>query len=200
MFATALTVSIILAALLVTGLVVVAIYNRLVKLRNRYRNAFAQIDVQLKRRHDLIPNLVATAQRYLEHERDTLEAVIQARNRASQARADAVLSPGEPQPMQALAGAEGALTAALGKLFALSEAYPDLKAQTTVSELGEELKSTENKVAFARQHYNDSVMEYNTEREKFPAVLLAPGLGFHEASLLEVITSDEQREAPKVAF
>jgi LemA protein len=191
--------------LVLLGLIVVAIvwgvgiYNRLVALRNRYKNAFAQIDVQLKRRHDLIPNLVETAKGYMKHERETLEAVIAARNQAVGATARAADNPGDPKAMNQLAGAEGALTGALGRLFALAEAYPDLKANQNMLALQEELTSTENKVAFARQAYNDSVMAYNTGREVFPAVLLAGPMGFTAAELFE-IEEPAQREAPKVSF
>jgi len=180
-------------------LLVISIYNRLVALRNRYRNAFAQIDVQLKRRYDLIPNLVETAKGYIKHERETLEAVIQARNVAATAGQRAAANPGEPGAMRSLAGAEGQLTAALGRLFAVAEAYPDLKANQNMLALQEELSSTENKIAFARQAYNDAVMTYNTQRETFPAVLFAGTFNFQAADLFEIEKPDE-REAPKVAF
>lgn len=186
----------ILAVLVVWG---VGIYNRLIKLRNRYENAFAQIDVQLKRRYDLIPNLVETAKGYLKHERETLEAVIQARNQAVNASQKAADNPGDPNAMQQLSGAESMLTGALGRLFALAESYPDLKANTTMSQLMEELTSTENRIAFARQSYNDSVMTYNTAREVFPAVVLATPMGFSEAELFE-IEAPEERQAPQVSF
>jgi LemA protein len=193
-------VLIVLLVLVVVLIVwVVGIYNRLVALRNRFKNAFAQIDVQLKRRHDLIPNLVETAKGYMKHERETLEAVIAARNQAVGATARAADNPGDPKAMNQLAGAEGALTGALGRLFALAEAYPDLKANQNMLALQEELTSTENKVAFARQAYNDSVMAYNTGREVFPAVLLAGPMGFTAAELFE-IEEPAQREAPKVSF
>src|SRR5712691_3008799 len=152
---------------------VVSSFNRLVALRNRYKNAYAQIDVQLKRRYDLIPNLVETAKGYIKHERGTLEAVIAARNAASSANVKAAQSPGDATAMKELAGAEAALTGTLGRLFALSEAYPDLKANTTMLGLMEELTSTENKVSFARQAYNDAVMGYNTQREIFPTNMIA---------------------------
>jgi len=186
---------------IVAGLVmwVVGIYNRLVKLQNRYENAFAQIDVQLKRRYDLIPNLVETAKGYLKHERETLEAVIQARNQAVSASQKAAQKPGDPSAMQELSGAEGLLTGALGRLFALAEAYPDLKANQTMSQLMEELTSTENRIAFARQAFNDAVTTYNNSREVFPAVMLAGTFGFNEAELFE-IEVPEQREAPQVSF
>ena len=177
----------------------IVIYNALVTLRNRYKNAYSQIDVQLKRRYDLIPNLVETAKRYLKHERETLEAVIMARNQASTANQNAATSPGDPGAMKDLIGAETALTGALGRFFALAEQYPDLKANQTMSQLMEELGSTENKVAFARQAYNDAVMEYNISREKFPNVLIAGPFGFKEAVLFE-ISAPEEREAVKVSF
>jgi LemA protein len=178
---------------------VISIYNRLVALRNRFKNAFAQIDVQLKRRYDLIPNLVETAKGYLQHERNTLEAVIAARNAASAASARAAQTPGDPNAMKQLAGAEAALTGTLGRFFALAEAYPDLKANQSMSRLMEELTSTENKVAFARQSYNDSVMAYNTSRESFPTNLIAGPFNFGPAQLFE-IEKPEQKEAPKVSF
>ena len=178
---------------------VVGAYNRLVALRNRYKNAFAQIDVQLKRRNDLIPNLVETAKGYIKHERGTLEAVIAARNAASTASARAAQNPGEAGAMKDLSGAEAALTGTLGRLFALSEAYPDLKANTTMMRLMEELTSTENKVAFARQAYNDSVMGYNTQRETFPTNMIAGPFNFGPAELF-VIEKPEEQEAPKVSF
>ncbi len=178
---------------------VVSIYNGLVSLRNRYKNAFAQIDVQLKRRYDLIPNLVETAKGYIKHERETLEAVIAARNQASSAGAKAAANPGNHAAMQQLAGAEGALAGAMSKMMLVVERYPDLKANQTMSQLMEELTSTENKVAFSRQAYNDAVMTYNTAREKFPAVILAGAMGFQPADLFE-ITDAQEREAPKVSF
>ena len=174
-------------------------YNRLVALRNRFKNAYAQIDVQLKRRYDLIPNLVETAKAYLKHERGTLEAVIAARNAASAANVRAAQSPGDAAAMKELSGAESALSGSLGRFFALAEAYPDLKANTTMRSLMEELTSTENKVAFARQAYNDSVMSYNTARESFPTNLISGPFGFEPAELF-VIEKSEQKEAPKVAF
>ena len=174
-------------------------YNRLVALRNRFKNAYAQIDVQLKRRYDLIPNLVETAKGYIKHERGTLEAVIAARNAASAASVRAAQTPGEAAAMKELSGAETALTGTLGRLFALSEAYPDLKANTTMMSLMEELTSTENKVSFARQAYNDSVMSYNTVRESFPTNLIAGPFNFAPAELF-VIEKPEEKEAPKVSF
>ena len=178
---------------------IIGAYNRLVALRNRYKNGFSQIDVQLKRRYDLIPNLVETAKGYMAHERGTLEAVIAARNQAAGAGQKAAANPGDPEAMKALAGAEGTLTGALGKLFALVESYPDLKANQNMLALQEELTSTENKVAFSRQAYNDSVMTYNTQRESFPTMIVAGMGGFGPAELFE-IEAPEQREAPKVKF
>src|SRR5437867_8292575 len=174
-------------------------YNRLVSLRNRYKNAYAQIDVQLKRRYDLIPNLVETAKGYIKHERGTLEAVIAARNAASAANVRAAQSPGDAAAMKDLSGAETALAGTLGRLFAVAEAYPDLKANTTMMSLMEELTSTENKVSFARQAYNDAVMTYNTRREVFPTNFIASTFNFAPAELF-VIEKPEQKEAPKVAF
>ena len=190
---------VILVPVLVVGLWVMGAYNGLVTLRNRFKNAFAQIDVQLKRRYDLIPNLVETAKGYMKHERETLEAVIQARNAASSAGTRAAANPGDPTTMQALMGAEAALTGTLGKLFALSEAYPDLKANQNMAKLMEELTSTENKVSFARQGYNDAVMTYNTKREVFPSNIVAGMFNFGPAELFQV-TNETEREAPKVAF
>jgi len=190
----------VLVGVVVLAMSVVSIYNGLVTRRNRYKNAFAQIDVQLKRRYDLIPNLVETAKGYMKHERETLESVIQARNRAYNASDAAAKNPGDPAAMQKLASAEGALTAGLSTIIVMSEAYPELKANTTMRELSEELTSTENKVAFARQAYNDSVTEYNNSREVFPAIMFAPMMGFQAAALLEVIESQAERAAPKVAF
>ncbi|MDJ0653422.1 MAG: LemA family protein [Xanthomonadales bacterium] len=177
----------------------ISLYNGLVKKRNRYKNAFAQIDVQLTRRHDLIPNLVETAKGYMSHERETLEAVIQARNQAVSGLKAAAGDPGDPAAMAALAGAENMLTGALGKLFALVESYPDLKANQNMMQLSEELTSTENKVAFARQGFNDSVMDYNNARETFPANMIAGSFGFEAADLLE-IEDEAKREVPRVEF
>jgi LemA protein len=193
---------IVLVLLGLFGLVVlflVSQYNRLVSLRNRFKNAFAQIDVQLKRRYDLIPNLVEIAKGYMKHERDTLEAVIAARNQASQAEQRAAADPGDAEAVKNLMGAERALTGTLGRFFALSEAYPDLKANQNMMSLQEELSSTENKVAFARQGYNDAVMTYNTARESFPTVIIANMFGFTEAPLF-VIESEQERAAPRVTF
>jgi LemA protein len=185
-------------AVLLAGLLI-GLYNGLVTARNAYKNAFAQIDVQLTRRHDLIPNLVETAKGYLAHERNTLEAVITARNAAVSGLKAAAANPGDPAAVQQLAGAENALSGALGRLFALAEAYPDLKANTTMMQLSEELTTTENKVAFARQSFNDSVMGYNNRREVFPSSIIAGMFNFLPAQLLE-IESPQKREVPKVAF
>ena len=191
-----------IALAVIAGLIVwaVAIYNGLVALRNRFKNAFAQIDVQLKRRYDLIPNLVETAKGYIKHERETLEAVIKARNVALTAAQAASANPGNPAAMQQLGAAEGALTGVLGKLFALAEAYPDLKANQNMLALQEELTSTENKVAFSRQAFNDSVMGYNTRRESFPDSIFAGMFGFGPAELLAATESAEERKAPSVKF
>jgi LemA protein len=177
----------------------VSIYNQLVTLRNRLRNAFSQIDVQLKRRHDLIPNLVETAKAYLKHERETLEKVVQARNMAYAAREKASSNPSDTKAIQELVGAESALSSSLGRLMAVAEAYPELKASQNMAQLSEELASTENKVSFARQAYNDAVMEYNTARERFPNVLMSAPFGFKEAVLFEV-EAHEERSAPRVSF
>lgn len=177
----------------------ISIYNRLVSGRNGYKNAFAQIDVQLTRRYDLIPNLIEVAKGYMKHERETLEAVIAARNSAVSGLRSAAANPGSPQAVQQLAGADNALTASLGRLFAVAEAYPDLKANQNMMQLSEELTSTENKVAFARQGYNDAVMGYNNSREVFPNSIVANSFGFQPAQLLE-IESPEKRVAPKVSF
>ena len=187
----------IIAALVVWA---VAIYNGLVALRNRFKNAFAQIDVQLKRRYDLIPNLVEIAKGYMKHERETLEAVIKARNQAVTAAQAAGANPADAAAMQQLGQAEGQLTGVLGRLFALAEAYPDLKANQNMLALQEELTSTENKVAFARQAFNDSVMEYNTKRESFPDNIFAGLFRFDAAELLQATESGEERKAPKVSF
>lgn len=188
-----------LAVLVLIALFAVAIYNKLVVLRNRFKNAFAQIDVQLKRRYDLIPNLVETAKGYIKHERQTLEAVVAARNQASAAVQKAAADPSDAAAIKGLMGAEMSLTGALGRLFAVVEAYPDLKANQTMLSLMEELTSTENKISFARQAYNDAAMAYNTARETFPSVLIAGAMGFKEAQLFE-ITKPEEREAQKVSF
>ncbi|MFZ2509271.1 MAG: LemA family protein [Steroidobacteraceae bacterium] len=180
-------------------LFVIAIYNRLVTSRNGYKNAFAQIDVQLTRRHDLIPNLVETAKGYMAHERNTLEAVITARNVAVSGLKAAAANPGDPAAVQGLATAENQLSGALGRLFALAEAYPDLKANQNMMQLSEELTSTENKVAFARQAYNDAVLGYNNTREVFPNNIVAGSFGFMPAQMLE-IESLQKREVPRVSF
>jgi LemA protein len=187
---------------LIAALVIwaITIYNGLVALRNRFKNAFSQIDVQLKRRYDLIPNLVETAKGYLKHERETLEAVIKARNHAVSAAQTAAASPGNPAAMQGLGQAEGALSNVLGRLFMLTEAYPDLKANQNMLAIQEELTSTENKVAFARQAFNDAVMEYNTRRESFPDNIFAGMFRFDPAELLNATESAEERKAPKVSF
>jgi LemA protein len=178
---------------------IIGAYNSLVTLRNRYKNAYSQIDVQLKRRYDLIPNLVETAKGYLAHERGTLEAVIAARNTAVTANTRAAQNPGDSSAMKEISSAESALSGVMGRLFALAENYPDLKANTTMLNLMEELTSTENKVSFARQAYNDSVMAYNTRREVFPTNLIAGPFNFGPAELF-VIEKPEQKDAPKVSF
>jgi LemA protein len=190
---------IVLIVLVVLAIFVVSLYNRLVAARNAFKNAFAQIDVQLTRRYDLIPNLVETAKGYLKHERETLEAVISARNTAMAGLKVAAADPGNAAAIAQLSGAEGALTGALGRLFALAEAYPDLKANQNMMQLSEELTSTENKVAFSRQAYNDAVMSYNNAREMFPGSVVANMFSFQPAQLLD-IAKPEAREAPKVSF
>ena len=193
-------VLLVILAIIVFGvLFVVSIYNKLIQLKNRFKNAFVQIDVQLKRRYDLIPNLVETAKGYLKHERDVLEAVIRARNMASNAMEKAAADPGNTEAIQGLIGAENTLTGTLGRLFALVEAYPDLKANQNMMQLSEELTTTENKVSFARQAFNDAVMAYNTAREVFPNNIIANMFTFKEAQLFE-ITVESEREAPKVSF
>jgi len=190
---------IVLIVIVLLVLFVVGLYNGLVTARNGYKNAFAQIDVQLTRRHDLIPNLVETAKGYLAHERQTLEAVITARNAAVAGLKAASANPGDAAAIQQLAGAEGALSGALGRLFALAEAYPDLKANRNMMQLSEELTSTENKVSFSRQAFNDAVMGYNNRREVFPGSIIAGMFSFLPAQLLE-IESPAKREVPKVSF
>ena len=180
---------------------VIGIYNKLVTLKNRYQNAFSQIEVQLKRRYDLIPNLVETAKAYLKHERETLEAVISARNQAMAGLKAAAAEPGSASAMQQLAGAENLLTNAMGRLNVVMEAYPDLKASQNMMQVSEELTSTENKVAFSRQAFNDAVTTYNTYRQTFPPVFFANMFGHSEdAALLEFADSAEIQAAPKVAF
>ncbi|WMS85541.1 LemA family protein [Pleionea litopenaei] len=190
---------IILAVVAVIIFYVIGIYNKLVSLRNRFKNAFSQIDVQLTRRYDLIPNLVETAKAYMSHERETLEAVIAARSQAVSANQKAADDPSDAGSIQALMGAESVLTGAMGRLFAVMESYPDLKANETMSNVMEELTTTENKIAFARQAFNDSVMFYNTYREQFPNNIVANNFSFQEAQLFEV-EEPEARKAVKVNF
>ena len=195
-----------IAAIIIGGIIllvivmVAAIYNSLVTLRNRYKNSFSQIDVQLKRRYDLIPNLVETAKGYMKHERETLEAVINARNTALSASQKASGNPGDPAAMKDLASAETLLSGTLGRLFALAENYPDLKANQNMLQLQEELTSTENRVSFARQAFNDSVTAYNITCEKFPHTIIAGMFNFSQAQLLESTEAPEERKAPKVSF
>ncbi len=197
-----------MTALIVVGVLVVitvfwtiSIFNRLVTLRNRFKNAFAQIEVQLKRRYDLIPNLVETAKGYLKHERETLEAVITARNQALAGLKAAAASPGGAEAMRQLGGAEGALAGALGRLNVVMEQYPDLKANQNMMQLSEELTSTENRVAFSRQAFNDAVTEYNTYKQRFPAVMVAGAFGHgQDVTLLEFEDRAQMQAAPKVAF
>jgi len=193
------TLLILLAIVVVLGFMAVGIYNGLVTARNGYKNAFSQIDVQLQRRYDLIPNLVETAKTYMQHERQTLEAVTAARGAAMSGLAAAKGNPGDPAAMQQLAGGENQLTATLGRLFAVAESYPDLKANQNMMQLSEELASTENKIAFARQAYNDGVMFYNNKREVFPSSLVANTFNFAPATPWEV-ESAEVRKAVKVSF
>jgi LemA protein len=178
---------------------VVGIYNRLVSLRNRFKNAYAQIDVQLKRRYDLIPNLVEIAKGYIKHERETLEAVTKARNIAYTASQAAAANPGDAGAVKNLVSAESGLSGALSRLMVVSEQYPDLKANQNMMQLSEELTSTENKISFARQAYNDSVMTYNTQREVFPSNLVAGMFHFNSAELF-IVDKPEQKDAPKVQF
>ena len=191
------TLGVIIIIVLIAALLVMGSYNGLVTLRNRYKNAFAQIDVQLKRRHDLIPNLVETAKGFMSHERETLEAVIQARNMASSARKD--VNTDDAASITNLAVAEGSLGNSLGNLFALSESYPDLKSNTNMMQLSEELTSTENKVGFSRQAYNDAVTAYNTKTEVFPSNIIAGIFNFGQAVLFEV-ADESERDAVKVEF
>ncbi len=190
---------IVLGLIAAVALFAIVIYNRLVAARNRYKNAFAQIDVQLTRRHDLIPNLVEVARKYMTHERETLEAVIQARNGAAHQLKNAASDPTNPEVMKKLGAAEQGLSGALGRLFALSENYPDLKANQNMMQLSEELTSTENRVAFARQGFNDAVMSYNILRESFPNNFIAGTFNFQPAQLLD-IEDPAKREAVKVSF
>lgn len=194
------TTLILIGVLILFAFILVGIYNTLVTLKNRYQNGFAQIEVQLKRRHDLIPNLVEVAKGYIQHERGTLEAVVKARNMAAEGLTAAAAHPGQKQEMQNLGLAEGQLTGAMGRLFAVMENYPDLKANQTMMQLSEELTTTENKVAFARQSYNDVVMNYNTYKQTFPAVMVAALFGHGaDAALLE-FNEPEIQTAPKVSF
>ena len=194
------TAWIVLAVIIALVVWAIMIYNGLVQLRQRYKNSYAQIDVQLKRRYDLIPALVEHAKSYLSHERETLEKVIAARGAALQASQKAAAAPGDPAAMQGLSQAEGVLGGAMGRLLAVFEAYPDLKANQNIMQIQEENTSTENKIAFARQAYNDTVMEFNTKRESFPDILFAGMLGFTQAGFLEAITAPEQREPPKISY
>ena len=186
--------------LLLLIILVVSIYNQLVTLRERCDNGFSQIEVQLKRRYDLIPNLVDIAKGYMKHERETLEAVIQARNSAASATTNASANSGDASAITTLAGAEGMLTQSLGRLFALSESYPDLKANQNMMSLQEELSSTENKIAFARQAFNDVVTSYNISRTKLPAVIFSSTMGFHDRPLLEFEDTEQIQDAPKMSF
>lgn len=201
---TALAIVLIILAVVVVFIIVVlallvGMYNRLVALRNRFKNAFAQIDVQLKRRHDLIPNLVETAKGYIKHERETLEAVTQARNQAQSLAQAAASNPADGEAVKKLGAAEGQLSGSLGRLFAVMEAYPDLKANQNMMQLSEELTSTENRISFARQAFNDAVMTYNTNRESFPNNLIAGTFNFAPAEFFE-IQEPGDREAPQVKF
>ena len=191
---------IVLAIVVAFVLWAMGLYNGLVTARNAFRNAFAQIDVQLQRRFDLIPNLVEVAKKYMAHERETLEAVIAARSAAQSGLSAAKANPGDPEAMATLAVAQGQLNAGLGRLLAVAEAYPDLKANQNMMQLTEELSSTENRVAFARQAYNDQVLEFNDEATQFPALIVARLLGFAAAPMLEATRSAQEREAPAVRF
>ena len=192
-------VIVVIGLVAVFGVLAMGVYNGLVKLRNMYKNAFSQIDVQLKRRHELIPNLVETAKAYMSHERETLEAVIAARNVASGAREAAAANPGDPGALEMLGKAEAGLGGVLGRLFAVAEAYPDLKANQNMMQLSEELTTTENKVAFSRQAYNDTVLAYNNKREVFPNNIVAGMFGFDKAASFEIM-NEAERDAPKVQF
>lgn len=199
MFSPLIIVLIVLAVLLTPILATIGIYNSLISLRNRYKNAFAQIDVQLKRRYDLIPNLVEAAKGYMKHERETLEAVIQARNAAASARENATADPGNAAAMAELSNAESGLGGVLGRLFALSEGYPELRSNENMLQLQEELTSTESKVAFARQAYNDAVMGFNNKLEMFPSNFIANIFNFVPATMFEV-SDESEREVVKVEF
>ena len=190
-------VLVVLAVLLVWA---IAVYNRLMELRNRTANALAQIDVQLKRRYDLIPNLVAVAKKYLEHESQTLEAVIRARSQAQAAATAMRSAPGKPEVTEAVVAAEGALGGALGRLMVLTESYPDLKADETMRSLSEELGSTENRIGYARQAYNDQVLEFNNATKAFPAIVVASVLGFHAMPMLQSTQNAQEREVVRVQF
>ncbi len=197
---TMMIVSLVFLGLLIFGaFFLVGIYNGLVSLRNRYRNSFAQVDVQLKRRYDLIPNLIETAKGYMAHERGTLEAVVSARAKATQANANFAANPSDPAAMREMAQAESGLSGALSRLLVISENYPQLKADSTMNHLMEELTSTENRIAFSRQAYNDAILEYNNSREVFPNVLLASAFGFSAAEFFK-IEVEAERAAPKVSF
>ena len=192
-------IGVIVGVVVLVAMFIAGIYNGLVTLRNRFKNAYSQIDVQLKRRYDLIPNLVEAVKGYMAHEKGTLNEVIEARNRAMSAGQQVSANPGDPNAMQKLNQAEGQLGGAMSRLFALSEAYPDLKANTNMLQLQEELTSTENKVSFARQAFNDAVTAYNTKREVFPNVIFAGMFGFFPAELFQV-ESEAVKEAPKIKF
>ena len=193
-------VCVVLALVVVVAIWAVALYNGLVVLRNRFKNAYSQIDVQLKRRYDLIPNLVETAKGYLKHERETLESVTLARNQAAGAAAALAKTPGDAGATRAFSAAESGLAGVLARLMAVVEKYPDLKADDQMRRVSEELASTENRIAFARQHYNDEVTAYNTKRELFPSSIVAGAFDFAEASLLESTNSETERAAPQVKF
>jgi LemA protein len=194
------TTLVIVGVLIVLIMIIVGIYNKLVTLKNRFENAFSQIEVQLQRRYDLIPNLIETVKGYMAHEKETLEAVIQARNQAQSSLQTASQNPGDAAAIAGLAGAEGVLGGALGRIFALSESYPDLKANQNMANLQEELSSTENKVAFSRQSFNDSVTEYNTYKQTFPPVIFAGMFGHGQDGTLLEFESKKIKEAPKVQF